>query len=86
MYCVNIHGTACPNFVATLYDLLLHFRHDLFNPITPKNKLYYLLLKIQLDGMEKSLQNYVENSLYPQMKFLIAEIRLEAKKSPLFPD
>ena len=86
MYCVNIHGTACPNFVATLYDLLLHFRHDLFNPITPKNKLYYLLLTIQLDGMEKSLQNYVENSLYPQMKFLIAEIRLEAKKSPLFPD
>ena len=86
MYCVNIHGTACPNYVAALYDLLLHFRNDLLNPIIPKNILYYLLLKIQLDGMEKSLQNYIENSLYPHMVFLIAEICLEARKSPLYPD
>ena len=86
MYCVNTRGTACPNFVAAMNDLLIHFKSDLFNPTIPKNKLYYLLLKIQLDGMEKSLQNYIENPHYPHMKLLITEIRLEAKKSPLFPD
>ena len=83
MACSQVTDLSTPNYIAAVRTLLNHLKTDLLES-TPKNNVYYILLSIQLHSIEKTMRKYSDNQQHPLIMSLIADIKLEAQKSPHF--